>query len=232
MINLFAKLNYDKMPESKNTLDVANKQDKLYGTYQEKPQIQSINEYMKDKKTNDDKYKKKPIQKALRMKVWETNIGNKLIGNCYCCERELKIDNFDCAHVIAERNGGTTTLDNLRVTCKPCNLSCHTMNLDDFKQSMNDKLISKKVVEHPEYKLMNTYDVKYAMINTYSYSEKYHNKLYDMIAKDDTLWNKWYEQYNIIKNMKHGSQYSKIFISEDNNIVNISVKYINQYCQS
>lgn len=86
-------------------------------------------------------YKKKSIPKAIRMKAWEITIGDTIFGNCYCCEREVKIDNFDCAHIIAEKNGGETSLNNLQVTCKPCNLSCGIMNLNDFKKSMNNKLI-------------------------------------------------------------------------------------------
>ena len=171
-------------------------------------------------------YKKKPIPKAIRMKVWETNIGDKIIGSCYCCEREVKIDNFDCAHIVAEKNGGVMELHNLKVTCKPCNTSCGILNLNEFKQSMNNKQV---IIQ--EHKLENTYDVKYAMINTYSYIERNHNMLCNKIASDSILWNKWYEQYNIIKNKQNlaNTQYCKIYIIEDKETVNISVRYINQH---
>jgi len=83
--------------------------------------------------------RKKPIPKALRTRVWKKYIGDSLKGTCYVCDREVQFDNFDCAHIIAEANGGELNVDNLRVTCKPCNTSCHTKNLDDFKKTLMSK---------------------------------------------------------------------------------------------
>jgi len=76
---------------------------------------------------------KKSIPKALRMKLWGKEIGDTLSGTCYVCERELQIDNFQAGHIVSEANGGKITIDNLKVICKPCNTSCGTMNLVDFK---------------------------------------------------------------------------------------------------
>src|SRR6185503_2844524 len=73
--------------------------------------------YMSTKKTIVKKPKKKAVPKALRTKVWELTIGNKLIGNCYACDREIKFDSFEAGHVIAEANGGETNVNNLRVVC-------------------------------------------------------------------------------------------------------------------
>lgn len=85
--------------------------------------------------TKEKKTKKKTIPKALRMKLWESTIGDKITGNCYCCTRQIKIDNFDAGHIIAEANGGQTTIENLKVICKPCNLSCGVQNLEEFKKT-------------------------------------------------------------------------------------------------
>jgi hypothetical protein len=89
--------------------------------------------------------KKKNIPKALRMKVWEVNIGDFFIGKCYVCEREIRPDSFEAGHIIAEKNGGEVHIDNLKPICKPCNGSCGTMNLEEFKKSMTLKnnLINK-----------------------------------------------------------------------------------------
>ena len=84
--------------------------------------------------------KKKTIPKALRMRVWEKYIGNVLYGYCYVCEREIKIDSFEAGHIIAEKNGGEIHIDNLRPTCKPCNTSCSTMNMDEFKQKFKPRV--------------------------------------------------------------------------------------------
>lgn len=80
--------------------------------------------------------KKKSISKALRMKLWEQQFGDTLNGSCFSCNRNVKIDDFQAGHIIAEVNGGKATLSNLKVLCKPCNASCGTMDLSSFKESL------------------------------------------------------------------------------------------------
>jgi hypothetical protein len=82
------------------------------------------------------KYKKKPIKKALRMELWKNTFGDTLKGNCYCCNRELQIDNFEAGHIIPEVEGGETHINNLKVVCKSCNTSCATQNMEEFKKSL------------------------------------------------------------------------------------------------
>jgi len=41
--------------------------------------------------------------------------------------------NFLCGHIIAEKMGGATTIENLRPFCKLCNYSMQTYNLEQFK---------------------------------------------------------------------------------------------------
>jgi 5-methylcytosine-specific restriction endonuclease McrA len=82
------------------------------------------------------KKKKNPIPKAVRHQVWKKYIGNTLEGKCYVCNRIVYYDNFDAGHVVAEANGGEISVSNLRVTCKPCNTSCGTKNLDEFKKML------------------------------------------------------------------------------------------------
>jgi hypothetical protein len=82
--------------------------------------------------------KKKSIPKALRMKLWEQQFGDTLNGSCFSCHRNVKVDDFQAGHIIAEANGGKTTLSNLKVLCKPCNTSCGTMDLTSFKEALED----------------------------------------------------------------------------------------------
>jgi 5-methylcytosine-specific restriction endonuclease McrA len=79
------------------------------------------------------KPRKKTIPKALRDAVWVTYVGEKYKGNCYVCSKDIDVTSFECAHVISEKNGGEVTVDNLRATCKTCNASCGTDNLNEFK---------------------------------------------------------------------------------------------------
>lgn len=86
---------------------------------------------------------KKTIGKALKMLLWKKYCGENYYGNCDACNRQLEIDNFEAGHVIAEKNGGKAVIDNLRVLCKPCNGSCGTKNLNDFKAAMISSINNK-----------------------------------------------------------------------------------------
>jgi hypothetical protein len=82
------------------------------------------------------KQKKKTIPKVVRDLAWNKWIGDDVAKHkCMCCEvNEIRMNNFHCGHVIAEANGGLTSVENLRPICKACNLSMGTENLDEFKK--------------------------------------------------------------------------------------------------
>ena len=83
----------------------------------------------------EKKYIKQKIPQSVRITVWDTYIGRS-IGEklCNICNtNKISQFNFHCGHVIAEKNGGKTSINNLRPICKSCNSSMRTMNLDDFK---------------------------------------------------------------------------------------------------
>jgi hypothetical protein len=87
--------------------------------------------------THEIAYKKKPIPKTVKNCVW-LNYFEKCVGVCQCCHREkISFNNFACGHIIAERHGGKTTLDNLRPICTLCNLSMGTQNMDEFIKEYN-----------------------------------------------------------------------------------------------
>ena len=80
-------------------------------------------------------YKKKSIPKTLKSKVWDLKIGSQ-IGEtkCLCCDHQIiKQSNFECGHIIAERNGGETILNNLIPICSQCNKSMGIQNFQIFK---------------------------------------------------------------------------------------------------
>jgi hypothetical protein len=82
-----------------------------------------------------DKYKKSKISQAIRIKCWNTHIGEEIpFTMCLCC-KEVKITqhNFHCGHIVAERRGGTKEIVNLKPICAVCNNSMGQMNMDDFK---------------------------------------------------------------------------------------------------
>ena len=81
------------------------------------------------------KTKKTAVPKVVRDLAWNRWIGEDVAKHkCMCCEiNEIRMNSFQCGHVIAEANGGKTTVDNLRPICSACNLSMGTENMDEFK---------------------------------------------------------------------------------------------------
>ncbi len=80
------------------------------------------------------KIRKKNIPVALKRKVWSRWIGEE-IGKtkCFCCKlTEITQLNFSCGHIVAEANGGSLNIENLRPICTSCNSSMGTQNMNDF----------------------------------------------------------------------------------------------------
>lgn len=87
--------------------------------------------------------KKKPgkqkLSKKFREDVWEKYNGKNYHGKCFCCGSEISIINFDCGHVISEKNGGETSIANMRPVCRPCNLSMSSTNMNDYMNKYSYK---------------------------------------------------------------------------------------------
>ena len=81
-------------------------------------------------------YRKKSIPKSLKKQTWDKWVGPSIgAAKCLCCNHEeIRQIEFHCGHIIAEVNGGSTTVDNLRPICAQCNLSMGSMNLLEFKK--------------------------------------------------------------------------------------------------
>ena len=78
------------------------------------------------------------ISKKHRTLIWDFYIGeSKRQGNCYSCNKIIKFENFECGHIVASKNGGSDETENIRPICGPCNKSCQTRHLDEFKKSLN-----------------------------------------------------------------------------------------------
>ena len=107
-------------------------------------------------------YKKKSIPLSLKALVW-----NKYIG-----------------HIISERNGGSTTLNNLIPLCQTCNLSMGRQNMNDFvkKYGFHDELdnsLPKRTINKTKKKLLNN-NINNAIVikdNETSSDEMNHNEI-------------------------------------------------------
>ena len=83
-------------------------------------------------------YKKESIPKTVRNCLWINYYGDARIGTCQCCKREyISIDNYHVGHIIAEANGGSTSLDNLIPMCMLCNTSIQKQNVHEFVKKYN-----------------------------------------------------------------------------------------------
>lgn len=87
----------------------------------------------------DNKKRKQPIPAAVKRIVWNRYIGETIgKSKCLCCKvTDITQLSFHCGHVIAEANGGTIEITNLRPICQNCNSSMRTMNMDEFIEKYN-----------------------------------------------------------------------------------------------
>lgn len=74
---------------------------------------------------------RKPIPKHIRDGVWTKYHGNKKLGICYCCGKEINRygGSWHCSHVRAHSKDGDLSIDNLRPCCRHCNLSMGDQNM-------------------------------------------------------------------------------------------------------
>ncbi len=79
------------------------------------------------------------IPKAVKRAVWMKFYPNSKQGECCSCKRIVYDDDFQTAHIIPESKGGATVVDNLMISCKPCNTSCGTKNMNDFNQMLKSE---------------------------------------------------------------------------------------------
>lgn len=78
---------------------------------------------------------RKSIPKLLREEVWKKYFGDKLSGNCFCCDAKIQLTkDYEACHLIAYKYGGPDTLANLRPGCRSCNGSMRTQNMLEFKR--------------------------------------------------------------------------------------------------
>jgi hypothetical protein len=83
--------------------------------------------------------RKKSIAKPIRRAVWETWAGKDSgIFNCGSCWTKISVWDFECGHIKSEKDGGSTTIDNLIPICKTCNQSMRTINVDEFRKKMKE----------------------------------------------------------------------------------------------
>ena len=66
--------------------------------------------------------------------MWNKFVGEKYgTTKCFCCRQKgITSRDFHAGHIQPERNGGKTTIINLRPICPSCNNSMGTINMKEF----------------------------------------------------------------------------------------------------
>ena len=85
---------------------------------------------------NVKRNKKKYISASKKTDVWNKYIGESIGKSlCTCCKsKDITSRNFHVGHIVAEANGGTLDIFNLRPICAQCNLSMRTENMYEFME--------------------------------------------------------------------------------------------------
>jgi hypothetical protein len=115
---------------------ISNKSIDVKPTQSKSVQSKSMNIKLKKGFVKNKNYRKKSIPKSLKKQTWDKWVGPSIgATKCLCCEHEeIRQIEFHCGHIIAEADGGSTTVDNLLPICAQCNLSMGKMNLYEFKK--------------------------------------------------------------------------------------------------
>jgi hypothetical protein len=92
----------------------------------------------KDESDVETIYKKEVICKTVRNVLWFIHFGDVRTAKCKCClVEDISISCYHVGHVIAEANGGKTSMENLLPMCMLCNTSIGKQNVNDFIKKWN-----------------------------------------------------------------------------------------------
>lgn len=114
------------------------------------------------KEQEQEKIKKKPkktIPKKVRNDVWNLYIGKKIaISECFVCKNEISQQDFECGHIISDKNGGSVSIANLRPICNKCNKSMGSQHMFEYiKKHGYDKKFTEEEKNERLVKLITSF---------------------------------------------------------------------------
>lgn len=62
--------------------------------------------------------------------------------HCVFCDEDLHDKEIHLDHIIPESRGGLTTMKNLQVTCRKCNLAKGTLSEDEFTDRLRTRALN------------------------------------------------------------------------------------------
>lgn len=95
-------------------------------------------------------HKRKPLPKALRVRVYK-----KYAGRCAYCGKKIRYEDMQVDHIKAVYLGGDNDFKNLLPACHSCNFYKSSYNLADFKEQIS--LITSRLPREFIYKVALDY---------------------------------------------------------------------------
>ena len=99
---------------------------------------------------------RRSVPTALREKVWRKHNTFKvdgkyrcsMDGNCFCCNSAITYSNHQSGHIVSDRHGGSTSVDNLRPVCASCNKNMGSANMYEymFRQGWTKSLGDTEII--------------------------------------------------------------------------------------
>lgn len=75
--------------------------------------------------------KRENIPKYIKTQIWNKYVGNRFQVKCPVCKTNaISAHNFHAGHIISDKNGGKTDIENLRPVCASCNQSYGSENMN------------------------------------------------------------------------------------------------------
>ena len=76
------------------------------------------------------------VPTPLREAVWRKDYST-IDGKCWVCNQNIiSMMNFECGHIKSVKRGGSTTLDNLKAICGPCNKSMGVKDMLHYRTNL------------------------------------------------------------------------------------------------
>lgn len=100
----------------------------------------TVNKSILKDMTSPQIYKKKGISEGIRKLVWKHyNTYDVAKAPCFCCGGDVNISDYQCGHIVSERNGGAAVVKNLLPICGTCNRNMGIKHLFEWTTDNFDK---------------------------------------------------------------------------------------------
>lgn len=78
------------------------------------------------------------ITLGFKHSIWNKYCGSVYNRKCLCCDiNEISVFNFECGHILSDKNGGKISTDNIVPICSFCNKSMGAMHMLKYMEKMN-----------------------------------------------------------------------------------------------